>query len=116
MKFDRYDDGWKDIWRNSQHAPPEDKWQWDHYTWMPILEKIWEGETEHLVCPVCGRESVYFKYLAVYENEIHGRLIRHGERWVGCESCGVQIHDRARIPDWLRKPEWVPRNTKSTNE
>src|SRR5262245_35507235 len=106
MKLAR--DNWKSIWRKARQASHEEQWKWDYHTWAPILEKIWEGDTDHLICPICGKENVYFKYLAVYENEIGGERQIHGERWVGCESCSVQFHDRARLPSWLKEPEWIP--------
>ena len=108
MNLNRYDDSWKDIWREAHLAPKEEKWKWDPYTWDAILEKIWGGDTHHLVCPICNQGDVYFKYLAVHEIKVDGKRQLHGERWVGCDSCNIQIHDRARLPDWLKNPEWAP--------
>jgi len=107
MNLESGDLSWMELWRKGWDVPQEERWKWDFTRWDDVLLAIWEGQTVHLRCPICGQETVYFKYLAQYDVVVHGRREIHGQRWVGCEACGVQVHDSARIPDWLENPEWM---------
>lgn len=108
MKLDRYDESWKNLWRNSQKASPEDKWKWDHYIWEPILEKIWVGDTDQLTCPVCDHENVYFKHLAFRKIRSQNEERILADLWVGCERCNTQIRETVLVPDWLKETvEWT---------
>lgn len=116
MKLNRYDDSWKNIWRNSKHAPGEEKWKWDHYIWKSVLDKIWVGDVDHLVCPICNQEKVYFKYLIFSEHEFKGEKKMMADLWVGCEYCNIQIRETATIPSWLKEPEWSPKAEELRNK
>ena len=100
---------WLELWRRQDTAPPEDKWKWSWDTWRPVAEKLMEGPIDDLPCPVCGQRTLRYHFILVAKGQLEGKKRYVAEVWIGCESCQVQDHGRALLPEWIdpKSIEWA---------
>ncbi len=67
------------------------------------------GPIDSLRCPVCSQRSLRYHFMLISKKKLEGRVRYGAERWVGCDSCHVQHHDRGLLPEWISAEtvEWA---------
>lgn len=100
---------WLELWRRQKTAPPEEQWKWSWGTWRPVFEALMAGPIDHERCPVCGQRTLRYYFLLVSKRKLEGEVRYGAERWVGCDTCRVQHHDRGLLPGWIdaETVEWA---------